>query len=127
MAEKIGDRRTTSYAWGHLGALYEAERRHAEALRLTRRAILAAQQVIAPEPLYRWQWQAGRLLSKLGTVDEAIASYRRAIGTLQAIRPELSIGYGPQPASFRETVALYLGGRAARDPRWRGGRRCRGP
>ena len=61
-ADKIGDRRTTSYAWGYLGGLYETERRHAEALELTRRAILAAQQVNAPEWLYRWQWQAGRLL-----------------------------------------------------------------
>ena len=103
-ADKIGDRRTTSYAWGYLGGLYEAERRHAEALELTRRAILAAQQVNAPESLYRWQWQAGRLLKKLGAVDDAIASYRRAVYTLQAIRQELSIGYGPQPTSFRETI-----------------------
>jgi len=103
-ADKIGDRRTTSYAWGYLGGLYEAERRHAEALELTRRAILAAQQVNAPESLYRWQWQAGRLLKKLGVVDDAIASYRRAVYTLQAIRQELSIGYGPQPTSFRETI-----------------------
>ncbi len=103
-ADKIGDRRTTSYAWGYLGGLYETERRHAEALELTRRAILAAQQVNAPESLYRWQWQAGRLLKKLGVVDDAIASYRRAVYTLQAIRQELSIGYGPQPTSFRETI-----------------------
>jgi tetratricopeptide (TPR) repeat protein len=27
-AEGLGDRRTASYAWGHLGALYEGERRH---------------------------------------------------------------------------------------------------
>ncbi len=103
LAGKIGDRRTTSYAWGYLGGLYEAERRHAEALQLTRRAILAAQRVNAPESLYRWQWQAGRLLKKLGVVDDAIASYRRAVYTLQAIRPELSVGYGSQ-TSFRETV-----------------------
>ena len=103
-ADKIGDRRTTSYAWGYLGGLYETERRHVEALELTRRAILAAQQVNAPESLYRWQWQAGRLLKKLGVVDDAIASYRRAVYTLQAIRQELSIGYGPQPTSFRETI-----------------------
>jgi CHAT domain-containing protein len=104
LADKIGDRRTTSYAWGYLGGLYETERRHPEALELTRRAILAAQQVNAPESLYRWQWQAGRLLNKLGVVDDAIASYRRAVYTLQSIRQELSIGYGSQPTSFRETI-----------------------
>jgi CHAT domain-containing protein len=104
LADKIGDRRTASYAWGYLGSLYETERRHAEALELTRRAVLAAQQVNAPESLYRWQWQAGRLLKKLGSVEDAIASYRRAVYTLQSIRQELSIGYGTQPTSFRETV-----------------------
>jgi CHAT domain-containing protein/predicted negative regulator of RcsB-dependent stress response len=104
LADKIGDRRTVSYAWGYLGGLYEAEQRNAEALELTRRAILAAQQVNAPESLYRWQWQAGRLLKKLGAVDDAIASYRRSVYTLQTIRQELSIGYGPQPTSFRETI-----------------------
>jgi CHAT domain-containing protein/predicted negative regulator of RcsB-dependent stress response len=104
LADRIGDRRTTSYAWGYLGGLYEAEQRNAEALELTRRAILAAQHVSAPESLYRWQWQAGRLLKKLGVVDDAIASYRRAVYTLQSIRQELSIGYGFQPTSFRETI-----------------------
>jgi CHAT domain-containing protein len=103
-ADRIGDRRTASYAWGYLGGLYETERRYTEALELTRRAILTAQQVNAPESLYRWQWQAGRLLKKLGLADDAIASYRRAVYTLQSIRQELSIGYGTPPASFRETI-----------------------
>jgi CHAT domain-containing protein len=104
MAEGIGDRRTASYAWGYLGALYEDERRHEEALRLTRKAVFAAQQVNAPESLYRWQWQAGRLLKKLGPVDDAISAYRRAVYTLQSIRPELLVGYGGSPTSFRESV-----------------------
>ncbi|MET0486393.1 MAG: tetratricopeptide repeat protein, partial [Candidatus Rokuibacteriota bacterium] len=78
-ADQLGDRRSVSYAWGYLGSLYETEGRHAEALELTRRAIFAAQQVNAPESLYRWQWQAGRLLKKLGSADDALASYRRAI------------------------------------------------
>jgi CHAT domain-containing protein/predicted negative regulator of RcsB-dependent stress response len=103
-AETIGDRRTASYAWGHLGGLYETERRYTEALELTRRAILAAQQVNAPESLYRWQWQAGRVLKKLGSADDAIGSYRRAVYTLQTIRQELSISYGAPHASFRETI-----------------------
>ena len=103
-ADQLGDRRSVSYAWGYLGSLYETEGRHAEALELTRRAIFAAQQVNAPESLYRWQWQAGRLLKKLGSADDALASYRRAIYTLQTIRQELSVGYGTPPTSFRETV-----------------------
>ncbi|HEV8640189.1 MAG TPA: CHAT domain-containing protein [Methylomirabilota bacterium] len=104
VAETLGDRRTASYAWGYLGGLYEDEGRYAEALQLTRKAIFAAQQVNAPESLYRWQWQAGRLLKKLGTVDDALAAYRRAVLTLQSIRPELSATYGGLQTSFRESV-----------------------
>ena len=103
-ADRIGDRRAGSYARGYLGMLYEDERRHAEALDLTRQALLLAQQVNAPESLYRWQWQAGRLLYALGRPEEAVESYRRAIATLQSIRPELSAGRGGAPVPFRESA-----------------------
>lgn len=104
LADSMGDRRTSSYAWGSLGKLYEDERRYQEALQLTRRATFAAQQINAPESLYRWEWQTGRLLTKLGTIDDAIGAYRRAVRTLQSIRPELSVSYGASQISFRETM-----------------------
>ena len=104
VAQTVGDPRTASYAWGYLGQLYEAEHRYPEALQLTRRAIFAAQQVNASESLYRWQWQTGRLLKALGKTDDAISAYRRAVYTLQSIRPELSISYASPQASFRESV-----------------------
>jgi CHAT domain-containing protein len=108
-AEAIADRRTASYAWGYLGGLYEDEKRYPEALELAYRAIFAAQQVSAPESLYRWQWQVARLLRASGRTDEAIAEYRRAVATLQGVRPELAAGYGGSSASFRDTVgALYF-------------------
>jgi CHAT domain-containing protein/Tfp pilus assembly protein PilF len=103
-AERIGDRRTSSQAWGHLGRLYEEEHRYQDALQLTRRAIFAAQQVNASESLYRWEWQTGRLLRKVGAIDHAIGSYRRAVRTLQSIRPELTVSYGAPQTSFRETM-----------------------
>ena len=42
-----------------------------KALGLTRQAVFAAQKVNAPESLYLWQWQAGRLLKKTGKEAEA--------------------------------------------------------
>jgi CHAT domain-containing protein/Tfp pilus assembly protein PilF len=104
VADAIGDRRVSSYAWGNLGKLYEEENRYQEALQLTRRATFAAQQTNAPESLYRWEWQTGRLLTKLGSLDDAIGAYRRAVRTLQSIRPELSVSYGSPQTSFRETI-----------------------
>jgi tetratricopeptide (TPR) repeat protein len=90
IAEQQGDKRTLSYALGYLGHLYETEFRMDEASQLTRRAIFAAQSVDAPESLYRWQWQLGRLLAATGQLDSAIASYRQATSTLQPIRVEIS-------------------------------------
>ena len=90
VAEHIKDGRTLSYALGHLGHLYESESRFDDALQLTRRAAFTAQSVDAPESLYQWQWQTGRLLADTGHLDEAIASYRQAITTLQPIRQEVA-------------------------------------
>ena len=125
ISDSIGDRRTSSYAWGYLGKLYEDERRYDEALQLTRRATFAAQQINAPESLYRWEWQTGRLLTKQGNIDDAIGAYRRAVRSLQSIRPELSASYGAPQTSFRETMGplyfelvdlLLQRGQSLRDP-----------
>ena len=110
-ADQLGDRRASSFAWGYLGKLYEDERRYAEALNVTQHAILMGQQAAAPEALYRWQWQAGRVLKALGRPKEAIDAYRQAIVAVQSIRPEVSAAVAEdQPdASFRETVgAVYF-------------------
>ena len=89
-ADQLGDRRASSFAWGYLGKLYEDERRYAEALDVTQHAILMGRQAAAPEALYRWHWQAGRLLKGLGRPKEAIDAYRQAIVAVQSIRPEVS-------------------------------------
>lgn len=104
VAEAIGDSLALSYALGYRGQLYEAEKRYVEALRLTRRAMLAAQQIKAPESLYLWQWQTGRILKAEEKIDEAIVAYRNAVSTLQAIRQEMNLGYAASGSSFREAV-----------------------
>ena len=111
LADRLGDRRASSFAWGYLGKLYQDERRYAEALDVTQQAILMGRQAAAPEALYRWQWQAGRLLKALERPKEAIDAYRQAIVAVQSIRPEVSAALAEdQPdASFRETVgAVYF-------------------
>jgi CHAT domain-containing protein len=108
-AQAIGDQRAASYAWGYLGHLYETQGRYEEALHLTRRAVTAAQQVHAPESLYRWHWQTGRLLHAQQHDEAALAAYKRAIDTLQTIRPELAHSYGKPPIAFRESTGrLYF-------------------
>ena len=90
MAEESRDARLASYAYGHLGQLYEGERRLEEALQLTRRAVFTAQSARASESLYRWQWQSGRLLMRLGKLDDALSAYQEAAATLQPIRTEVT-------------------------------------
>lgn len=108
-AEAHGDWRLASYAWGHMGQLYEDEKRIPEALDLTRKAVFFAQQAQAPESLYRWKWQAGRLFKAEGKIQEALDSYRHAIQNLSAIRHDLMAELRAQRASYREAVGpLFL-------------------
>ena len=103
IATRIGDHTAESYALGYLGQLYEQTRQFPEAIEFTRRAVFAAQQVNAPESLYRWHWQTGRILAATGKQDDAIKAYRRAVSTVQPIRHEFS-GYLGRRHSFRDSI-----------------------
>ncbi len=103
-AEKVHDRSIETYALGYQAQLYEQDGQRDIALALTRRAVFAAQQAQMPEALYRWEWQAGRLLKAQGDTESAVQAYRRAVETMQPIRNDVSLGYGNATArrSFRE-------------------------
>lgn len=108
-AQARGDRRVESYAAGHLGELYAAAGRDADALALTRRAVFAAQEARADESLYRWSWQAARLLEKTGEREGAIAAYRRSLASLQAVRQDLILDLRASHRSWRDAVGpLFL-------------------
>ncbi len=102
-AQQTNDRRALSYALGYLGQLYEKNKRYEQGLDLTRRARDAAQQAGAPESLYQWQWQVGRLLRSTGETGPAVAAYRQAVYTLQSLRQDLSNGGFAGRGSFRDT------------------------
>ena len=104
IAKAIGDHRTLSYALGHLGHMAEESNRRDEALRLTRAALFEGQQANAPESLYRWHWQIGRILKQSGQDEEALTAYKRAVQVLQPIRHEFSGGYQGRHNSFQESV-----------------------
>ncbi len=109
LAQTLQDQRTLSYAWGYLGQLYEEAQRYQEALTLTRRAALAAQQLQAPESLYLWQWQTGRLLRVLGELQPALDAYGRAVETVQSMHAALLQTQLGIRGPFRETVgSLYF-------------------
>jgi len=89
IADAEDDKRLGSFSVGYLAELYEGSNRIDEALQLSRQAMFLAQSADASELLYRWQWQAGRLLAKDDKTDEAIDAYWDSVTTLTRLRPEL--------------------------------------
>ncbi|OYD83791.1 CHAT domain-containing protein [Azospirillum brasilense] len=109
LARAAGDRRISSAARGYLGSLYERVGRTDDALILTREAVFLAQEASAPDLLFRWHWQAGRLHRSLGRMNEALASYDAAIANVRRIRADLLRAYGGYGSPFREAIGpVYL-------------------
>jgi CHAT domain-containing protein/predicted negative regulator of RcsB-dependent stress response len=106
VAQRVGAQRSAAFALGSLGHLYERAGRNDDAIALTRRAVFAAQAAEAPEALYRWQWQLGRLLRTEGQIPAAIDAHRRAVRTLDAVRTTPGGGH----LAFDEDVEpVYFG------------------
>lgn len=104
IARNLGDIRGESFALGSLGQLYEQNRQYERAIDLTQKAQFAAQKIGAADSLYRWQWQAGRILRATGEKERAIAAYRGAIATLQTIRGDLLAVNQELQFDFRSSV-----------------------
>ncbi|MFQ3679510.1 MAG: CHAT domain-containing protein [Pseudanabaenaceae cyanobacterium] len=103
-AEAIDDRRTLSWAWGILGHLREQQRAWEPAEALTRKALQLAEAQLMGDLGYRWQWQLGRLRQQQGDTPGAIAAYRTAVTTLNALRGDLVAAAPTAQFSFRESV-----------------------
>ena len=126
-AEAIGGRlgraALDSLILGGLGHLHERTGAMEQASRLTQQALSRAQQASAPDLSFRWEWQQARIDRALGREDAALASFRRAVSTLQSVRQDIPIDYRDGKSSFQGTFGpLYAGfadlllRRARRDP-----------
>lgn len=100
--------RMTSYALGFRGELYERRNRRDDALVLTRRALLAALEADAPDALYRWQWQLGRLDRAAGQTDAALEQYRQAAATLDGLRRQASAATAAWDTASAQSLYLEL-------------------
>lgn len=113
LAKRMGDQRTTAYALGNLGALYEQTGQLNDAKELTNQALVLAQTINAADIAYRWQWQLARILKAQGENGanispqlrkDSIAAYDSAVQTLQSLRGDL-VSINPDiQFSFRESV-----------------------
>lgn len=104
VSRNIGDIRAESFALGSLAQLYEASHQYKEAMELNRQALFAAQKVNAVDSVYRWQWQAGRILKASGEINKAISYYDQAIDSLQSIRSDILAANKDFQFDFRDSV-----------------------
>ncbi len=107
-ARELGDATALVWALGYRGRLAERIGDLAGGLQFTQQALLLAQAQSAPESVYRWQWQLGRLLAATGDRPGAIATYNRALDALQSLRGELAATSHDAEYAFRtEIEPLY--------------------
>ncbi|WP_319421565.1 CHAT domain-containing protein [Pleurocapsa sp. FMAR1] len=104
-----------SYILGLQGQI-EEDRDWQNAQKYTQQALVLAQDLNAPEIIYLWQWQLGRINRALGNRSQAIAYYSQAVEMLQslsqdlvAINPDIQYSFSSsvEPV-YRELVSLLL-------------------
>lgn len=103
-AQLLGDRRSESFATGTLGHLYETLGQTSEATELSQSALALSQAVNAPDVVYRWQWQLGRLYKTAKQSEKAIAAYSDAVETLKRLRTDLVAVNPAVQVSFQSNV-----------------------
>jgi CHAT domain-containing protein len=90
-AQQAGQTRLASYALGYLAELHEREGQLDPALELDQAALLAALEADAPDAIFHWRWQAGRIHARAGRSERALAAYRQAAVTLVEIRERAAL------------------------------------
>jgi CHAT domain-containing protein len=103
-AKQINDRRAQSYGMGRLAHVYEQSQQWNDAQLVNQTAMMIAEQFNAPDILYQWQWQSGRIRNAIGDRQGSIQDYGRAIKTLQGLRMDLVAVSSDVQFSFREQV-----------------------
>ncbi|RMF24662.1 MAG: CHAT domain-containing protein [Cyanobacteria bacterium J083] len=115
-ARQNQDKRTESYGLGTLGKIYLANNQLKEAETITQQAFWLASELQAPEIIYLWQWQLGKIYKSQNNRTEAIRAYQNAVETLKSVQQNLvtisedlrfSFQTSVEPV-YRELIALLL-------------------
>ncbi|MGB3642659.1 MAG: CHAT domain-containing protein [Rivularia sp. (in: cyanobacteria)] len=105
IAEYIQDYRSQSFALGAKGHFYECQGNYNQALDLTRKALIIAEQNLkSKDSLYLWEWQTGRILLQKGDESKAMEAYERAFQTLEKIRTDILTANKDFQLDFRDVI-----------------------
>ncbi len=103
-ARSKGTARTESYAVGTLAYVEEQQGNLNRAIKLNKYALSLTDAIAADDIAYQWEWQLGRIFKTQGKIENAIASYQKAVNNLGKIREDL-VAFNPESQySFRESV-----------------------
>lgn len=113
--KKIGNQRDQAYALGLLGRIYEKNQQWQLAQQLTNQALFLSQTLNAPEMVYLWEWQLGRIWRGQQEREKAIEVYLQAINIHSRISGEIAANQEAQFAFqergenlYREAVSFLL-------------------
>ncbi len=109
-AKAIDYKKAQSYGLGLKGQIKEELQDWNVAQQSTQQALILAQSLNAPEIIYLWQWQLGRINQAIGDRPQAIAHYSRAVGLLKSLSQDLVAIDPDVQYSFRDSVEpVYRG------------------
>ncbi|HWS89553.1 MAG TPA: CHAT domain-containing tetratricopeptide repeat protein [Pyrinomonadaceae bacterium] len=109
LREEMGDRRGICLVLVRLAQLYEEKGDYPEMLDAGRRATALAEEIDAPEELWKGQEQVGRALRALGRAAEARQSFVAAIATVERVRREVAGGEQQQQSFLENRLSPWLG------------------
>ncbi|HJY26384.1 MAG TPA: CHAT domain-containing tetratricopeptide repeat protein, partial [Pyrinomonadaceae bacterium] len=101
LREQGKDRGAVTLSLNNLARLYEAQRKYAEMLDVSRRSAKLADDLYSREEIWTAQDNIGRALVALGQPEEARAAFQVAITTLETLRREVA-GNEQQQMSFMD-------------------------
>lgn len=109
-ATTIGYEKAQSYSFGLRGQIREELGDWSNAEKYTKKALILAQGINAPEVSYLWQWQLGRVNLALENHPQAIAHYSQAVELLKSLSRDLVAIDPDVQYSFRDSVEpVYRG------------------
>jgi tetratricopeptide (TPR) repeat protein len=109
LREEMDDRRGICVVLSKLAELYQDKGDYPEMLRAGRRAVSQAEEINAPEELWKGQEQVGRALRALNQTAEARRSFLSAIATVERVRREVAGGEQQQQSFLEHRLSPWLG------------------